>query len=281
MKKLFILALVFFAISLGFASAVSAARVYVMAPRSAARGEEVLVNVRIDTQKSSINALSGTVTLSPRGFSLKNIYDGDSTILFWLERPSTIKENSLSFSGITPNGFSGDKNLFSFTVVASTTGEFSIDIGDFLALSNDGTGAEIKTTTSGAKIAVSSTQSTSSVSFDDPYLPETFVPLVSNDAGLYGGAPFISFATQDKGSGIERYELARAFFYLGKNSWQKAESPMLLQKSDLFKKIYIKAIDRSGNERIVSIAGPYYYATIWNYAILILLIVCALIYIKR
>jgi len=101
--------------------------------------------------------------------------------------------------------------------------------------------------------------------------PEDFTPVTASDPNIFGGKYFVSFATQDKGSGIDHYEISEG----NKNSFVRVDSPYLLKNQVLDESIYIKAIDRAGNERVVEI--PAAHLAQWKkdliiFAILMLLI---------
>ena len=73
------------------------------------------------------------------------------------------------------------------------------------------------------------------------------------------------FAAQDKGLGIDYYEIAEK---RGSNItqnyaellWQKEESPYLLEDQKLKSYIYVRAVDKAGNARIVYLPpqAPWY-----------------------
>ena len=86
------------------------------------KNEEFLLSVFVNTDNETLNAFSGTMQYPADILSEKEIRDGDSIVNFWVDRPAvqTIKngdsKGSISFSGIIPNGFSGQKG-FLFSVV--------------------------------------------------------------------------------------------------------------------------------------------------------------------
>jgi hypothetical protein len=59
------------------------------------------------------------------------------------------------------------------------------------------------------------------------------------------------FETQDKNSGIETYRVKEGYF----GRYRDAVSPYKLQHQDGDRQVYVKAIDRAGNE-IVSLLYP-------------------------
>lgn len=260
-----------------------AARFYVEAPKEISNGGEVLVNIKVDTGEDKINAFSGTIFLSNSNASVSKIYDGDSVIVLWIEHPALdAKGTSISFSGLTPGGYQGDRNLFSFAIKPSKSGAFSIIMKDMVALKNDGLGTAVKNSQISKNIFVRSDISTSTISMNDTIPPESFVSILSSSPDMYGGKAFVSFSTTDKGVGLDRYEYASTWIGRPDNRlWIIAESPFQIPGSDLYKQVFIKAIDRNGNERVSIVAPRAYYVVITTSAILILLFLCVLLFSTR
>jgi hypothetical protein len=65
------------------------------------------------------------------------------------------------------------------------------------------------------------------------------------------------FSTQDKGSGIDYYEVKEEsqflLFRLLPSKWHRAESPYLLRDQSLSSRIYVKAVDRAGNKQFAEL----------------------------
>lgn len=81
--------------------------------------------------------------------------------------------------------------------------------------------------------------------------PEEFEPQIGQDPAVFEGKYFLSFATTDKTSGADHYEIKE-----GKGEWRIGNSPYLLEDQSLRNKILVKAVDKAGNERIVEIIPP-------------------------
>ena len=75
--------------------------------------------------------------------------------------------------------------------------------------------------------------------------PEEFTLEISQEPTVFEGKYFLSFATTDKTSGIDHYEVRE-----GKGDWKIAESSYLLEDQSLKSIIRVKAVDGAGNERI-------------------------------
>jgi hypothetical protein len=92
----------------------------------------------------------------------------------------------------------------------------------------------------------------------DKDAPESFVPQIAQDSNLFDGKWFLVFATQDKGSGLDYYEVReqrrwkvlKFEFGIWPAKWVKAQSPYVLEDQGLRSFLYVKAVDRKQNERI-------------------------------
>jgi hypothetical protein len=246
-----------------------------------APNEDFLVPIFLDSNNESVNALEGAISFPQNTLELKEIRDGNSTVNFWIEKPHGVASGSIVFSGITAGGFSGLKNfLFSMVFRAKQTGSGSIKFENAQVLQNNGLGT--KTSVSGRpfNFSVSDENKISnpdSLTIKDNERPEIFKPHIGNDPAIYSGGYFLAFSAQDKGSGLDHYEVREG--YWGK--YNVAESPYLLADQSLDKKIYVKAIDKNGNETVVVLnalkpARWYLYCLI----IVIILLICILIFKK-
>jgi len=90
-----------------FSSVVYAATIYFYIPTTnISVGDEFEVEVLLDPENEYINALQGEILFLPNTLTLINVFDGDSIIALWLERPKE-QDGKIVFSGIIPGGFIG------------------------------------------------------------------------------------------------------------------------------------------------------------------------------
>ena len=246
------------------------------------------VGVFINTDNESINALEGQIVFPVDLLEPKEIRDGNSIVNFWIERPK-IESDKIHFSGITPGGYLGKKGLiFSVIFQSIQEGSGSIEIQDIKALLNDGKGTKANTTISNLQLVISKQVPASQptvVEKKDTDIPETFEPIVTSDPSIFDGKYFLVFATQDKGSGIDYYEIkeSRQKFLKIFKKWVIAESPYVLKDRKLRSYVYIKAVDKAGNERIAVVEPRYpikWYENYWIWIIIILAIIFSFIVIK-
>jgi len=269
---LFILLLSTFHFLLPVAPA-QAARIYFSPEAGEFSSEAALpVSVFLDTEGEEINAVEAEVEFSPDVFSARGVSDGNSIISFWVNRPK-ISPGLVSFSGIIPGGYNGRSGLLlKIFLVPEKSGEADVAFGEnSAAMLNDGKGTKTELELSGAKYRINKFGSVF-LEPEDNAPPEDFRPQIGQDLDFSQGKYFLVFSTQDKGSGIERYEVKE-----GKGPYKIAESGYVLENQKLNEKIMVKAVDKSGNWREAAL--PPVNRFLWYQELLILVIIiliCAL-----
>ena len=71
---------------------------------------QFMMNVFLNAEEP-LNAIEGKIRFPPDLLELKNIEDGNSIINFWIERPVAGEAGKITFSGITPGGYQGERGL--------------------------------------------------------------------------------------------------------------------------------------------------------------------------
>lgn len=256
------------------------------------KGDVVDVAATLDTKGESINAVEGTL-VAPPYTSIVRIHQGNSIVALWLERP-TSKGQQVSFSGIIPNGFSAvSGNLITVTLKSEKQGNDKITLSGN-AYRNDGSGSRVDTKAASVPFVVGKESTNRTFALDyatDQERPEAFIPVIATDPNLFDGAPFLTFETQDKLSGIKGFMVAEApakfMLFTPKtptSGWKTVESPLQLTEEMRSKFIFIKAIDNNNNERIAFVApssGLYQYKMTMLWVILVLLALVAFTRIMR
>lgn len=220
--------------------------------------------IEVNTKGEEINALEGTLAL-PKGMRA-HVAVGGSIISLWVEEPQ-LKDGMVRFSGITPGGFEGVHSVFTIQGEFTPRDLEGARFEDVVALKNDGTGERVPVSLSFSLTPFRA----------DTEPPESFMPSISSDPALFDGKYFLVFTTQDKNSGIRRYEVREGRF----GFWREAESPYPLTHQRLDRNIYVKAIDDAGNERVAIVPATESHAWWESYglfAILIVLVLGALAY---
>ncbi len=259
-------------------SDVFSATIYPVSVSGAGVGGEGIVRIMIDTEGERLNAISGTVTIS-ESVDVPSVFIGQSALVLWVDQPRP--GNTISFSGITPGGFSGVRELFSVVVSPQAYDRVSVSLNQVEARKNDADGSVVPVRTQMFSFWPS-VGGTTTLSVEDTVPPESFSLVIGQDPSIFDGDRFVSFATSDKGTGVVRYEWASTLILDPRaDAWTPAQSPIRLRGSDLFMRIHVRAVDGLGNTTASSIVYPYYYITIVFGGILIVLVLCALFFVQR
>jgi hypothetical protein len=226
-------------------------------------GQEFPVGFFVDTEQEMVNAIEGTVVYDQRILALQEVRDANSIINFWIERPTAdaacTADCRVRFGGIVPGGFSGARGLvLTFVFTARAPGVSVVAIEGSRILEHDGKGTELPVRIGPIEITVADdTPIVPSGIPEDREPPDAFVPVVTRDQNIFDGKWFVVFATQDKGSGIARYEMTETPRAITGDEehvvWRSVQSPALLEDQTLGSHITVRAIDGTGNSRSASL----------------------------
>lgn len=253
------------------------------------------VDLFVDTENEQINAMGGQIVFPSGLLELQEVREGNSIISMWLEKP---RNSELVFSGIIPGGYR-DKNglILSLIFKSVTEGQGAVSVHNGKVFLNDGQGSETQTKSIDFPFVAirDSIREDSWVSPKDTERPESFMPEIAKDATLFDGKWFVVFATQDKASGVDHYEVREIrqwtrfensllfVKYFRRYSWAVAESPHVLRDQELRSFLFVKAVDKVGNERIIKIAPRNPLAWYENYEnwIMIMIVIISIYFIRR
>lgn len=255
MKK-FNYLLIVFALTLLLPHGVRAAEVYFETTNNTYKvGEEFVSHVYLNTQGELVNAIEGEIVFPQDLLRVKDIRNGNSLINFWINGPK-FDGKTIVFSGITPGGIIGkEQKIFSVVFEAVAEGKPEISFKVVSVLKNDASGTKLNSKVSNLHLEIKGLLGdTEPQSEADNNPPEEFLPFIGRDKEIYDDKYFIVFSTQDKGVGVDRYEVKEGFW----GDYLEGKSPYLLVNQKLDKKIHIKALDKSGNERVVTLKPANY-----------------------
>ena len=287
MNKYFLLFISIFSFFILFPARSLAVNFFV-APPVVAVGQETTILLGINTEGQNINTIELNIKFPNNDFIVKDINYGNSIVNFWIEKPIFLNEKGeINLSGVIVDGYSGnDGELLKIDLIAKQQGDKEFFVQNAKILLNDGNGTEAKMTVDTLKLdVVNSIESSKKPEVvEDKDIPESFLPQVAQESNTFSGKYFLVFASQDKNSGIDHYEVKeeRAFkmfgLKLGFAEWVKAESPYVLKDQELKSYIFVKAVDQSGNSRIETISpvNPsrwYENYFIWIIMILVLIVI--------
>lgn len=233
-------------------------------------GEKFALDIFVNTERENINAFEGAVTYDDRLLDLKELRDGNTIVNFWIEKPRE-EQGTIIFSGISPGGFRGGGGLL-FTAVfeAKKAGAADFEIKNARLLLSDGAGTPAPLSIVPFEVDIPWQTSTPKPVIPpekDLVKPESFVPEIARNELLFENKWFVVFATQDKASGVDHFEVkeTRQKFFSVFQPWSRAESPYALQDQELRSFIFVKAVDREGNQRIEKLFSQHPLAWYENY----------------
>ena len=254
--------ILFVIISFSYTNTALAARIY-FEPQETTVGTvgTFLVAVLLDSTDDTINALSVSINI-PEEFVPKDTRNGDSIVSLWIENPMWNKETrKLTFSGLILGGFLGTYAHL-ITIELSSTGKIgegtlSFDSEETTILRNSADAEKITLDLESVTLPIIAGKENLSVVIIDTDPPEKFTPFIVAYEQAFDGNYVVVFSTQDKRSGICCYFVAEmrgkeVHDYTGL-TWKEAESPYTLNDQSLKGFVYVKAIDKEGNERVAVI----------------------------
>lgn len=222
-----------------------------------AQNQPVTIGVILKSPDHYVNALEGMLEL-PDNFTVDAVRDGRSVISMWIERP-VVTSDTVRFSGIVPGGFQGDSGIvFEVEGRFNEAGIAEAYLHSVRLYSNDGLGTLLGGEDYTLSISVSTEVSErGAAEIVDNIPPASFVPIISRTPELNDDQWFIVFTTSDKGVGVSHYEVAEVSVWwpFGK-SWKRAESPYVLSDQSVQRFVYVKAVDKAGNEYTVRLYPP-------------------------
>lgn len=220
-----------------------------------------VLSVRLDPKGDCVNAGKVVLTYPTESLKAVDFSRGNSIFSLWVEEPKFDSQTgTISFSGGVPGGYCGripgDPSLTNvlgkviFTVVGAQNKNADVNISPESELYlNDGLGTSVRPELTGTTLEIQETP----VLTENPWVkevnedkipPDPFDVQVESTRGIFGGKYYAVFATTDKQSGIDHYEIFE------KGGWKRATSPYKLADQSLTDKIVVKAIDKAGNETL-------------------------------
>ncbi len=221
-----------------------------------AQGEMFQLDVYIDSGDVSINTVRGTIALGDSVSRVEKIITGNSVVTLWMEQPMYHEDTQkIDFAGMIPGGLVTNKGyLFSVVLSKEALGEHTINPESVQVLLNDGAGTNSVATYKNAKITITPGDSASGATFTDQVdhiPPEKFTITRTRDGSVFDGNWFLVFSSQDKGSGIKKYEVCESLLGVCKEQ----TSPYKLTHQSNWYYVVVHAYDEHNNIRTSSIAS--------------------------
>ncbi len=247
--------------------------------------QDFVVALLLDADKP-VNALDVSLAI-PSSLTPISTSDGNSIVNYWIVKPTYDPlTHRLKLSGIIPGGYSGvGGRIVEMTFRANTLGKTLLDVDKIASkvLLNDGKGSEDTLTSHTLALVVDAGRENLSNVIPDTTPPEEFKPLLVHDPLIYNGDAALVFATQDKDSGVNSYEVEETAGSVPDDTkWVKADSPFRLKDQALHSYIFVKAIDNADNVRIETIIPVHPQNTsMWQWLLLAILCIAVFIGLMR
>lgn len=247
---LFLLSTFYFLLS----NSTQAARLSFSVPDEIRAGNMFSVQVLINPEEF-INAIEGKIKFNPDLLEFKDFSDGSSIINLWVEKPALVGKDTIGFSGIIPGGvgsvISNESNVISLSFLAKKPGLSRLTLENFKVYLHQAGAREAFSVAEAMTIHIleADKKAEDKTLILDFYPPEKFPIFVAKVPDLFDGTRVVIFSAQDKGSGIDHYEIKEKTLGLF-GEWRKADSPYVLQHWYPFSIIEVRAVDKVGLERI-------------------------------
>ena len=266
-------------------NSVQAAELYIQLPNQPTYKNDVFsAEIQIKNSNEAINAVQADLNFPADLLEVVLIDKVGSILNLWPKEPSFFNDlGVISLSGGLPDpGFRGQNGLIAkIYFKAKNIGEAVLKfLPDSKALLNDGFGNRAALSSGTFVLQITSAPAGIKPKIftlpKDIVPPDAFSPIISQTPLAFDGKYFVSFLTEDRESGLARYE-SREIADGKAGNWKVVVSPYVLenQKGDIL--VQIKAIDRAGNETIgeatVIIKPPYEFYLIIFMAIAALLFI--------
>lgn len=243
--------------------------------------ESVRVDVFIDSENEQINTIAGTLAVDSAIVEVDKILIGNSMVTFWVDQPTiTPQSGTIVFSGVVPGGITTEKGyLFSVIMTGKKSGELPISIVSPTVLLHDGNGTKVNTVVKNITIPVVSggVSNQKSYAVIDTVAPEPFEITRTRDSALFDNTWFIVFTAQDKGSGIDRYEICESLI----SKCIQEKSPYQLSRQSNWYFITVRAFDNQDNMQVAFLVSKNIKITIASVIILGILVMIYVFFIKK
>ena len=229
--------------------------------------QEIPVEVRVNADQDVINAVDIVIEYSSQLLQFKQFIDGGSVIALWVDKDFS-QPGKIILRGIIPQGLHWQGALVGvIQMTALQPGKGIVRLSsDSKAYLNDGQGTEIGLVKTEYAFSISQSAEQKDFGIVDTYPPEAFEPLLFEDPNLFENRKVLVFATQDKQSTIDHYEIQETTRFKPRNdAWTVETSPYALKDQERNSYIFVKAVDVYGNERI-EMVYPKMSALIWKWS---------------
>ncbi len=254
--------------------------------KSVGVGSEFYIDVMLDVQGNDINGIEGSVSI-PNNDTIKlvRVEDGQSIVRAWLIHPNTIGD-TINFSGIIPNGFTGvidtinsekkkSGNIMRLVFKSTKVGNALVSTQNIVVTQNDGLGTINNIESTSVLIDTNSESINTDYKIDDTNKPE-LIASVEKDENLFDNKYTLIFQAIDRGVGMKDVMVKEGLL----GQWKAVSSPYLLEDQSHQSIIKVKATDFAYNFATVVIYPPL-YAILGTTVIVFIIVLLALLFVKK
>lgn len=265
----------------------SAANLYIKSSSSAVGlNEQFYVDILLDTEGESYNGIEGSFNFSSDTTFFVRYEDGKSMFNTWIQKP-ILEGSKISFSGITPNGFSGVIDPFNpkmklpgpvlrMVFNGLKPGELDFSTSKFLITKNDGAGTVEEIEPKKYTVTVQNVDNYFVFKDKIDSNPQIEIELVK-DPNLLNNHHALVFKATDKDTGIQSVMVQE-----GNRAWKEVNSPYQLEDQTRHSAINIRATNHSGVTVVTSIeALPYNRTALYIVLFCLFIFFARFIYVKK
>lgn len=261
--------------SANFVSAISSS--FILSTSQVRVGDVFVAELNLADLKQKINAMDGLVIFDPTALEVQDISLGNSIFTLWPRTPDfTSIDGKIMFTGGVPSGTIGG-SIVKIAFLAKKAGQANFYLSDDSILYlHDGKGT--KTSAQNQKVSLTILESDGNVPaqntwqenlVSDKTTPKNLIIQLGKDPYILDGKYFISFFAEDKESGIDHYEVKE-----GDKDFVSSVSPYILVDQSLKSKIFVKVVDKAGNEKMVEFKNTKaFYLQFWFISLLLILVI--------
>jgi len=291
--------IIFFAIFLGVAGFLGVERaqagnIYLESGSYLKNGQRYYeLKVFSDTQGRKINVLAGEMRYAEKDLNFERTNSGGSIISHWVERPDQVKDGKIKFSGGIPGGLQSEKGYVFSAIFSrpenSTASQTEIILQNLSEYLSDGKGTQNNLADYKFILYFAGTETENFSADIEP--PEVFAPYVYFDYYIEGGKWVVFFNAQDKGWGIDYYEIYESQIKYDMDELKNLDSldwkfsdglrAYVLGDQNLTSYIYIKAVDKAGNIRLAEVLparNAFFSYKIWILFLMLFLLFAIVIF---
>lgn len=249
----------------------------------------VVVDVMLDTNNASVNAIEGSLSYPADTLSLVSVSTIDSIVGLWIDRPAD-NDGTLSWSGAIPGGFKGVRNeadstlspgrLFRLTFRAIDADQVTIAFKDVKLYKNDATATPVSTSTTPLVVTVASGDGAPVVEQIVDSFTARLNATITRDESIEEGKWFAVFTADTTRVSIDHYEVVEStkknYNRIATSVWQRAESPYILSHQSRNRYVHIKAVATNGSSYVTTI-DPVVHSAVASVPMIVWSILIALV----